>query len=231
MAAKFQFIRSYLSAFGYWIAFLSAIIATVFQDIKVEVISILLCISVVAVSVAFYDLRYRLNDAKKRLMARGKIGEPIGFCGYPRPGTSMIMELERRAGVKASDIRELYLQTCSLSNVYLLRFASYLGDLTDVAEIDLTIIGVEDSQESLNLENQFRNINLYASNELLTEHFNLIGTTKGMFLWYEPEHKEGNHQYIPAKGAVLYTVENREQALKEYWRPLKDEDAVAERVA
>lgn len=154
----------------------------------------------------FERARMRKGIALGRLAQYGKV---LDYCGFPKPGSSMIESLKVRGKVEPVKIKALYLQTCSYANEYLKKYKAFLASCGIDASVCVQIVGTGTAEEKAGLSVLFPCVELSDSRDRLTEHFNIIEMTDGQFfVWYEPYHDIEHSSYNPRDGAFLVKVED-----------------------
>src|ERR1039458_5229616 len=104
----------------------------------------------------FVDENKRLKFGYKRggLMS---FGEVIGFCAYPRPGTSLLKALDQYADINAEDIEEIKLQTCNFGNRYLNKLGHYFHDSGVLSNTPIELVGVGNEGDLKEVRSLFPN--------------------------------------------------------------------------
>ena len=169
--------------------------------------------------------QHTIIQAEKAQAELARYGEILTYCGYPRPGTSLLSEMQTHAGVSPAQIEELYMQTCDFSNPYLHGFSRHMRERGVPALVRFDLAGDGDHSNLGPLKRDFPNIRLLPAKEHLTTHFNLIKADGKMFLWYEPEHDtRTSKHYVPSRGAFLVEIKDSETAMRRYYQDVEPEN-------
>jgi len=192
--------------------------------------SLFFCFLSIFALAAFYGY-YDEGRRMWRSVNRGnleKYGSVVGFCAYPRPGTSLLKALDRYANVQPEDIEEIKMQTCRFSNPYLKDLSKYFADSGMRRNTQIEVMGVGNPDDMQEVRNYFPNLVVAHSRARLVTHFNLVRAKGQYYLWFEPEHDDdaSKGSYIPSKGAVFIAVEDEKLAFARY-----EQDRLPEPVA
>ncbi len=204
MTSIYLYIRAHLIAGASYMLVGTALAGMIFHLPPNAVFLLTLGAFILAVY-GFIDERFRIASGVQRgdLTRFGKVA---AYCGYPKPGTSMINAL-KRAGVSPREIQSISIQTCTFGNKYLREFKEFLVKTGVRSETELLILGTGDELEKASLLEAFPKAKLCHSTKKLTTHFSLLESTDGRtFAWYEPDHQDSVERYIPSKGAFLVEV-------------------------
>lgn len=225
MSRAFLFTRSHLIAFASY-GFLVAIAASGLGWVspRAFVVEVLVCV-IVAIAGTWDESNRMWSGLKRSDLER--YGPILGFCAYPRPGTSLLRALDRYANIEPSDIQEVKMQTCSFSNEYLCRLSSYFASHGVPQDTPIEIIGVGDPYDLGTVADRFPNLTVSRARRKLSTHFNLVKAKGQYYLWFEPEHEDTAPGYIPAQGAFLVEVKDSEEALKRFNQDRSDEESIA----
>jgi len=166
---------------------------------------LLLGVAAVAIFLSVVDdIRIRRGRLRAGLDA---LGVQVAWLPNINPGSSMLNALEDRAGVPSPSISGLFIQTCELTHRYIMGFKKEL-DFRGVHPDKLEIVGMGHSRDREALEAAYEGkAEVACSAERLTEHFNILESPKGTFVWFEPRHDvENGGTFSPQDGGYLVRV-------------------------
>jgi hypothetical protein len=135
------------------------------------------------------------KNKKNIFKSKSYVEKIIGFSGIAMPGTSMLSSLQNN-NINSKDIKKIKFMTYSLGDSCIY-FKNKLE--MDLKNVDVEFYGYDDKKNN----NICKNLIIHKTTEILKEHSSLIETKNGdFFVWYEPEHIEGDLKY----GAYLIKV-------------------------
>jgi hypothetical protein len=214
MTGRILFIRAHLIAFASY-GFLTAIILSGVHLISNTFFAFFVVALVVIAIFGSIDESHRMwNGVNRGELER--YGSVMGFCSYPRPGTSLLKALDKYANVQPQDIEEIKMQTCTFSNPYLKKLSAYFAENGVPNGTPIEVMGVGDVDDLAEVANYFPRLTVSQSDKKLSTHFNLIKAKGQYYLWFEPEHNDNSACYIPSKGAFLIGVQDEKLALERY---------------
>ncbi len=214
MTGKLLFIRAHMIAFASY-GFLTAVALNglhVFSSTDL-VVFIGVCVLVAAVGAGDESRRVWSGIRRGDLTRYGTV---LGFCSYPRPGTSLLKALDRYAGVQPGDIEEVKMQTCGFSNPYLKSLSTHFSESGVPSDIPIEVMGVGEVDDLKEVAAKFPYLTITHSQHKLRTHFNLVKAKGHYYLWFEPDHNDSTQSYIPSKGAFLVRIEDDTEALARF---------------